>query len=223
MSSPPSYHTLPVRYPAGIAGPTLTKTSERLFPGISTSSNSSSPWSAAPRRGRLRRERPSAVPPLQICVEGGIGRSRDPSGLKRRPAPARSPSAASQGAMWTIFKKIIASNGASSSTPHTSSRTSMATGARTLASPSVTLHALMLAREAEPGLLGSASPTRLRTSTGFRHIECLYNTNARLADLVRSSSPTKRCEAVIRIGLRAYSHRRYFPFCMKALALISRC
>jgi hypothetical protein len=57
--------------------------------------------------------------------------------------------------MWTIFKEIIASNGASSSTPHTPSRTSMATGARTLASPSVALHALMLAREAESGSLGS--------------------------------------------------------------------
>src|SRR6187200_3415569 len=57
--------------------------------------------------------------------------------------------------MWTIFKEIIASNGASSSTPHTPPRTSMATGARTLASPSVALHALMLAREAESGSLGS--------------------------------------------------------------------
>src|SRR5262245_63444551 len=57
--------------------------------------------------------------------------------------------------MWTIFKEIIASNGASSSTPHTPSRTSMATGARTLASTSVALHALMLAREAASGSLGS--------------------------------------------------------------------
>ena len=63
--------------------------------------------------------------------------------------------AASQGAMWTMFKEIIASNGASSSTPHTPSRTSMATGVRTLGSPSVALHALMLAREAESGSLGS--------------------------------------------------------------------
>src|ERR1044071_9072878 len=55
----------------------------------------------------------------------------------------------------TIFKEIIVSNGASSSTPHTPPRTSMATGARTLASPSVALHALMLAREAESGSLGS--------------------------------------------------------------------
>ena len=72
----------------------------------------------------------------------------DPIGFSRRPAPARSPSAASQGAMWTIFKEIIASNGASSSTPHTLSRTSMATGACTLVSPSVALHAKMLSREA---------------------------------------------------------------------------
>jgi len=57
--------------------------------------------------------------------------------------------------MWTIFREIIASNGASSSTPHTFSRTSMATGARTLASPSLAIHASMLAREAPSGSLGS--------------------------------------------------------------------
>ena len=57
--------------------------------------------------------------------------------------------------MWTIFKEIIASNGASFSTPQTFSRTSMATGALTLASPSMVLHALTLAREAASGSLGS--------------------------------------------------------------------
>jgi PleD family two-component response regulator len=36
-----------LRYQAGTAGPALTKTSERLFAGISTSSSSSSPWGAA--------------------------------------------------------------------------------------------------------------------------------------------------------------------------------
>src|SRR5262249_22699855 len=35
--------TLPVSYQAGTGGPALTKTSERLFTGISTSSSSSSP------------------------------------------------------------------------------------------------------------------------------------------------------------------------------------
>jgi hypothetical protein len=93
-----------------------------------------------------------------VCVPPsmkGPYKTRTPFGFKRRPAPARSPSAASQGAMWTIFKEIIASNGASSSTPHTSSRTSIATGARTLASPLLVVHASMLEREASSGSLGS--------------------------------------------------------------------
>ena len=104
---------------------------------------------------------PARIPPLKVCIEGSIGRCRvcpaqhEGPVDKRRPAPARSPSAASQGAMWTIFSEIIASNGAFASTPHASLRTSMATGARTLASPSVAIHALMLAREAASGSLGS--------------------------------------------------------------------
>ena len=51
---------------------------------------------------------------------------RTPSGLRRRLPPSRSPSAASQGAMWTIFMEIDCVEWCVySSTPHTSSRTSM--------------------------------------------------------------------------------------------------
>src|SRR5262245_49773524 len=50
------------------AAPALTKTSERLFTGISTTSRSSSPWGAAsPTRSST-----SCTP--KVCVEGGIGR-----------------------------------------------------------------------------------------------------------------------------------------------------
>jgi len=71
-----------------------------------------------------------------------------------------------------MFREIIASNGASSSTPHTSSRTSIATGARTLASPSLSIHASMLVREASSALgsqtsLGSGVLTRVLPKKGI--------------------------------------------------------
>jgi hypothetical protein len=55
----------------------------------------------------------------------------------------------------SMFKEMIASNGASSSTRHTFSRTSMAIGMRRLASPSVAIHVSMLAREVASGSLGT--------------------------------------------------------------------
>jgi hypothetical protein len=91
--------TLPVRYQAGTAGPILTKTSERLFTGISTSSSSSSPWGAAsptrsstsrtPQRGsRLFRSASKAALDADVCIPPsmkGPYKTRTPSGLKSAP------------------------------------------------------------------------------------------------------------------------------------------
>ena len=135
-------------------------------------------WPASPRsparRSRSRLHRPSRPRdrghPTPGCVAGGRGRRRRCSGRcvgrhggrahrdrgrrpldSRRPAPAISPVAACQGAMWIM---LLHSTAQACSTGHAADCASSATAGRTLARPLSRAQSSMLARAELSGSLG---------------------------------------------------------------------